>query len=56
MYVVGFMLLLGGEVNAFLDRAAAELDRERGAALARADQPVDPDLPRWTLGPSEHGG
>jgi membrane protein len=56
MYFVGLILLLGGEVNAFLDRAAAERDRERAAALARADEPVDPDLPRWTLGPSGHGG
>jgi membrane protein len=57
MYFVAFLLLLGGEVNAYLDRTAAELDRERAAVIAaRTAEPPDPDLPRWAFEDSDAGG
>jgi membrane protein len=52
MYFIAFLLLLGGEVNAYLDRAAAELDRERESPPERA---AEPSVPQWTLDEIERG-
>ncbi len=49
MYFVGLLLLLGGEVNAYLDRARAEFDREHAAPPVPSGDPIDPDLPRWAF-------
>lgn len=52
MYFIAVLLLLGGEVNAYLDRAAAELDRERESPPERA---AEPSAPQWTLDEIERG-
>jgi membrane protein len=56
MYFVALLMLLGGEVNAYLDRIGAEMDREREPLPAERDEPVDPDEPPWALEEIERGG
>ena len=55
MYFIALLLLLGGEVNAYLDRTAAQLDREREPAPVPIGEPADPDAPRWAFDEIERG-
>jgi membrane protein len=50
MYFIALLLLLGGEVNAYLDRAAA--DRE---PPTQAHEAADPDAPPWAFEEIERG-
>jgi len=49
MYLIAFLMLLGGEVNAYLDRAALELLPAEPEPVddTDADAGTDPDLPAW---------
>lgn len=47
MYLIAFLLLLGGEVNAWLDRAAVELLGDEAAPDAGGDGEDDLDIPPW---------
>ena len=49
MYFIALLLLLGGEVNAYLDRTAAALEREEGPAPSPEVEAADPDTPRWAF-------
>lgn len=52
LYFVAFLLLLGGEVNAHLDRIAPELIVAEAGAQSPSDDTdddEDPDVPAWAL-------
>ena len=47
MYLIAFLMLLGGEVNAYLDRAALELLPAEPEPVDDTDADRDPDVPAW---------
>jgi membrane protein len=55
MYFVALLMLLGGLLNAYLDRMAAEMDREREQLPEETATPADPDLPPWAIEEIERG-